>query len=75
MVDDDALLSLYLIIDGMKNANNNVSIDQIKGVINGAIDNAEFRLSKKLFKRLGRKNSEGGNVTLLIAEDFEKIGK
>ncbi len=70
-VDDDALLELYLKIDKLHSMNDNIKIDDIKEIINRAIDNSERRANKKLFGGLKKKRSTSGNITFLSEADFK----
>ncbi len=70
-VDDDALLELYLKIDKLHNVNDNIKLDDIKEVINRAIDNSERRASRRFFGGLKKKRSDNGDVIFLTEADFK----
>ena len=72
-VDDDALLELYLKIDKLHSMNDNIKLDDIKEIINKAIQNSEKRASRKIFGSLKKKRSDGGNVTFLSEADFKDL--
>lgn len=68
-VDDDALLELYLKIDTLHNTNENIRLDDIKEIINKAIENAVERNSKKKFGLLMRVQKNGKNY--ILAQDLK----
>lgn len=68
-VNDDALLELYLKIDKLHNMTDNIKLDDIKEIINKAIETSEARAAKKLFGGLRKKRSSG-DVTFLMPADF-----
>ena len=70
-VDDDALLELYLKIDKLHTDNDNIKLDDIKEVINRAIENSERRSSRKIFGGLKKKRSDSGSITFLSEADFK----
>lgn len=70
-VDDDALLELYLKIDKLHGINDNISLDDIKEIINKAIENSERRASRKFFGGLKRKRGENGEMIFLTDADFK----
>ena len=70
-VDDDALLELYLKIDKLHTDNDNIKLDDIKEVINRAIENSERRSSRKIFGGLKKKRSDSGSITFLSETDFK----
>lgn len=70
-VDDDALLELYLKIDKLHTMNDNIKLDDIKEVINRAIENSERRASRKIFGGLKKKRSDSGSITFLSEADFK----
>lgn len=71
-VDEDALLELYLRIDRLHNTTDNIKLDDIKEIVNGAIEKYEIRVSKKLFIGLRKKITGGGDIKFLTASDFKE---
>lgn len=71
-VDEDALLELYLRIDKLHNTTDNIKLDDIKEIVNSAIDKSEIRASKKLFGGLRKKLTGGGDIKFLSAADFRE---
>lgn len=71
-VDEDALLELYLRIDKLHNTTDNIKLDDIKEIVNGAIEKFEIRASKKLFGGLRKKLTGGGDIKFLGAADFKE---
>ncbi|MBO5228811.1 MAG: hypothetical protein J6B39_07450 [Lachnospiraceae bacterium] len=69
-VDDDALLELYLKIDRLHTATDNIRLDDIKDIINRAIENSERRASKKFFGGIKKKRGENGDIFFLSEADF-----
>lgn len=69
-VDDDALLELYLKIDRLHTATDNIKLDDIKDIINRAIENSERRASKKFFGGIKKKRGENGDIFFLSEADF-----
>lgn len=68
-IDDDALLELYLKIDNLHNTTENIRLDDIKEIINLAIENMERRNSKKIFAGFMRK--AGKNTSnYIMPQDF-----
>ena len=70
-VDDDALLELYLKIDKLHSNNDNIKIDDIKQVINDAIESSERRAAKKFFGGLKKKRGNSGDIIFLSEADFK----
>lgn len=70
VIDDNALLQLYLKIDRLHAQVDYVRLDQIKEVIDRAILKAEKRASKKLFG-IKKRRSNNGNVFFLTEVDFK----
>lgn len=71
-VDEDALLELYLRIDKLHNTTDNIKLDDIKEIVNSAIEKYEIRASKKLFGGLRKKLTGGGDIKFLGAADFKE---
>lgn len=65
MVDDGALLALYLAMDKLNNSSNYVETDDIYEVMDEVMSNADRRNHKKLF---GRKKNDSTNV--ITESDF-----
>ena len=61
-VDDDALLELYLRIDKLHAVTDNIKLDDVKEIINQAIEHSEKRASRKLFKGIKKKHTENGDL-------------
>jgi hypothetical protein len=72
IVDDNALLQLYLRIDRLHSQVDSVKIDQVKEVIDKAIVKAEKRASKKLFGGIKKKRGEDGEWFFLVEADFKE---
>lgn len=70
-VDDSALLELYLKIDKLHNINDNIKLDDVKEIINQAIEHSERRASRRLFGGLKKKRSENGDIFFLSEADFK----
>ncbi len=71
-VDEDALLELYLRVDKLHNTTDNIKLDDIKEIVNGAIEKSEIRASKKLFGGFRKKLTGGGDIKFLTAADFKE---
>lgn len=71
-VDEDALLELYLRIDKLHNTTDNIKLDDIKEIVNSAIEKCEIRVSKKLFGGIRKKLMGGGDIKFLVAADFKE---
>lgn len=69
-IDDDALLELYLKIDALHNANESIRLDDIKEIINKAIDKAVERNSKKKFGFMKHATAKGG-MNYIFAQDLK----
>ena len=69
-IDEDALLELYLKIDALHNATESIRLDDIKEIINKAIENAIERGSKKKFVLMKRTTTKSG-MNYLLAQDFK----
>ncbi|MBQ4284515.1 MAG: hypothetical protein IJB96_11390 [Lachnospira sp.] len=69
-IDEDALLELYLKIDALHNATESIRLDDIKEIINKAIENAIERGSKKKFVLMKRTITKSG-MNYLLAQDFK----
>ncbi len=67
-VDDDALLELYLKIDNLHNSTENIRLDDIKEIINKAIENASERGAKKKFTLMKRTQN---SVNYIYAQDLK----
>lgn len=70
-VGDDALLELYLKIDKLHSFTDNIRLDDIKDIINEAIDKSEKRASRRLFGGLKKKRSDSGDFIFLTEADFK----
>jgi hypothetical protein len=70
-VDDDALLELYLQIDKMHATVENIKVDDVKEIINRAIEHSEKRASRKFFKGIKKKHTENGDFIYLTEADFK----
>ena len=70
VVDDDALLELYLKIDRLHGVSDNIRLDDVKEIINQAIAHSEKRASRKLFKGIKKKHTENGDLIYLTEADF-----
>lgn len=71
-VDDDALLELYLRIDKLHAVTDNIRLDDVKEIINQAIEHSEKRASRKLFKGIKKKHTENGDLIYLTESDFRE---
>lgn len=71
-VDDDALLELYLRIDKLHAVTDNIKLDDVKEIINLAIEHSEKRASRKLFKGIKKKHTENGDLIYLTESDFRE---
>lgn len=71
-VDDDALLELYLRIDKLHAVTDNIKLDDVKEIINQAIEHSEKRASRKLFKGIKKKHTENGDLIYLTESDFRE---
>ena len=70
--DDDALLELYLRIDKLHAVTDNIKLDDVKEIINQAIEHSEKRASRKLFKGIKKKHTENGDLIYLTESDFRE---
>jgi hypothetical protein len=70
-VDDDALLELYLRIDKLHTENDNIKLDDVKEIINRAIEHSEKRASRKIFKGIKKKHTDNGDLIYLTESDFK----
>lgn len=71
-VDEDALLELYLRVDKLHNTTDNIKLDDIKEIVNSAIEKSEIRASKKLFGGFRKKLTGSGDIKFLTAADFKE---
>ncbi len=69
-IDEDALLELYLKIDALHNTTESIRLDDIKEIINKAIENAVIRNTKKKFGLMKRTTKSGMNY--VMASDFKE---
>lgn len=70
-VDDDALLQLYLKIDKLRTTTDNIRLDDIKDIINKAIESSEKRAAKRFFGGIKKKRGEKGDIFFLSEADFK----
>ena len=68
-IDDDALLVLYLKIDDLHNADENIHMDEVRTIVNNAIERSKRRANRGLF---GKKPKHTPDGKLLLTEgDFK----
>jgi hypothetical protein len=70
-VDDDALLELYQQVDKMRAADDHIKVDDVKDIINRAIEHSEKRASRKFFKGIKKKHTDSGDLIYLTEADFK----
>jgi dethiobiotin synthetase len=70
-VEDDALLELYQQIDKMRISDDHVKVDDVKDIINRAIEHSEKRASRKFFKGIKKKRTKNGEFIYLTEADFK----
>lgn len=68
IINDDALIVLYMKINQMNKEREYIRTDEIKEMVDCAIANAERRAARRLF---GRRARRGGEYFILTEADFE----
>ena len=63
---------LYLRIDKLHAVTDNIKLDDVKEIINQAIEHSEKRASRKLFKGIKKKHTENGDLIYLTESDFRE---
>lgn len=71
-IDEKALLQLYLRIDDIHASEDGVSLEDVRDVIDTAIESATKRASKKLFGGAKKKRVGDKEYTLLVEADFKE---
>ena len=71
IINDKALLKLYLVIDKKNTGEDSADIHMVHSIIDDAIENAKVRISKGFFGKL-RKNSDTSPISIKEA-DFDNI--
>ena len=71
-IDEKALLQLYLRIDEIHSSGDGVSLEDVRDVIDTAIEYANRRASKKLFGGAKKKKIGDKEYTILIESDFKE---
>lgn len=72
VIDEKALLQLYLRIDEIHSSEDGVSLEDVRDVIDVAVESAKKRASKKLFGGAKKKRVGDKEYTLLIESDFKE---
>ena len=72
VIDEKALLQLYLRIDEIHSSEDGVSLEDVRDVIDVAVESANKRASKKLFGGAKKKRVGDKEYTLLIESDFKE---
>ncbi|MGN0161941.1 MAG: hypothetical protein ACI4AQ_11170 [Lachnospiraceae bacterium] len=70
-IDEKALLQLYLRIDEIHSSEDGVSLEDVRDVVDEAIENANRRASKKLFGGVKKKKIDDKEYTILVEADFK----
>lgn len=70
-IDEKALLQLYLRIDDIHSNGDGVSLEDVRDVIDCAIEDAEKRASKKFFGGVKKKKIGEKEYTILVESDFK----
>lgn len=70
-IDEKALLQLYLRIDEIHSSEDGVSLEDVRDVIDTAIESAEKRANKKLFGSAKKKKVGNKEYTILFESDFK----
>ncbi len=71
-IDEKALLQLYLRIDEIHASEDGVSLEDVRDVIDTAIESATKRASKKIFGGAKKKKIGEKDYTLLVESDFKE---
>lgn len=71
-IEDKALLQLYLNIDAIHATSDYVRLEQVRGVVDSAIDKAERRASHKLFGSVKKKKVDDRELVILVESDFKE---
>ena len=71
-IDEKALLQLYLRIDEIHSNSDGVSLEDVRDVIDTAIEYADKRASKKIFGGAKKKKIGDKEYTVLIESDFKE---
>lgn len=72
VIDEKALLQLYLRIDEIHASEDGVSLEDIRDVIDVAVESANKRASKKLFGGVKKKRVGDKEYTVLVEADFRE---
>ncbi|MCM1467561.1 MAG: hypothetical protein NC086_05385 [Alistipes sp.] len=72
VIDEKALLQLYLRIDEIHSSEDGVSLEDVRDVIDVAVESAKKRASKKIFGGAKKKRVGDKEYTLLIESDFKE---
>lgn len=71
-IDEKALLQLYLRIDEIHSSGDGVSLEDVRDVIDTAIESANRRASKKLFGGAKKKKVGDKEYIVLVESDFKE---
>lgn len=72
VIDEKALLQLYLRIDEIHSSEDGVSLEDVRDVIDVAVESANKRASKKLFGGAKKKRVGDKEYTILVESDFKE---
>ncbi|MCR5216631.1 MAG: hypothetical protein K6C69_06800 [Lachnospiraceae bacterium] len=72
VIDEKALLQLYLRIDGIHSGGDGVSLQDVRDVVDDAIDSANKRAEKKLFGGAKKKKVDDKEYIILNEHDFKE---
>ncbi len=72
VIDEKALLQLYLRIDEIHSSEDGVSLEDVREVIDVAVESANKRASKKLFGGAKKKRVGDKEYTILVESDFKE---
>lgn len=70
-IDEKALLQLYLRIDEIHSSEDGVSLEDVRDVVDEAIENAQRRASKKIFGGVKKKKFDDKEYIILTEADFK----
>ncbi len=71
-IDEKALLQLYLRIDDIHSSGDGVSLEDVRDVVDTAIESAQRRANKKLFGGAKKKRVGDKDYIVLIESDFKE---
>ena len=73
VLDEFAVLALYDRIGSRQTLDNNVTVTEVKEILDEAMDHAEKGGMKRFFAKMTKKNIDENGNTILREEDFEEV--